>query len=87
MSNANLPEPRCTECNGEGGRSYGHYDQGWADCRYCEGTGKKQKWLRCRACNKFGEVPDHSKELWGYKKCTACRGTTKLPLNLPGERG
>jgi hypothetical protein len=69
----------CRECNGEGGECYGHYDQGWATCRYCEGTGSA-KWDRCRACNKFGEVPDHSKDMWGCKPCPDCKGKKTIPF-------
>lgn len=70
----------CIECNGEGGHCYGHYDQGWATCRYCEGTGN-QKWDRCRECNKFGEVDDpSSKELFASKPCPTCKGKKTLPM-------
>jgi DnaJ-class molecular chaperone len=71
----------CKECNGTGGDSYGHHDQGWADCRYCEGSGI-QKWARCKECGKFGTVSAPEKGFLGEKDCPTCAGTKKLPLNF-----
>ncbi len=73
----------CSECQGEGHNTSGHYDQYVSVCRYCEGT-RNKKWDRCRNCNKYGQINDEEMLpdfTFRKKICPICEGKKTLPLD------
>ena len=72
----------CPYCQGEGGRCRGHYDAFWAECSFCEKTGKA-KFRKCRNCNKYGEVYTKATKdlpLGGTAACPDCKGSAMVPM-------